>query len=100
MPRGTMWETLELRELRVFLTLAEELHFARTAERLSLTPSRVSQMIRTLEARVGAKLFARTSRRVKLTTLGEELQRQALPTVTASAGPVIHVSSSAVASSA
>jgi DNA-binding transcriptional LysR family regulator len=38
-----MWETIELRELRVFLTLAEELHFGRSAERLGLTQSRVSQ---------------------------------------------------------
>jgi DNA-binding transcriptional LysR family regulator len=74
-----MWETVDLRELRVFLTLADELHFARTAERLSLTPSRVSQAIRTLETRVGGKLFDRTSRRVSLTPLGEELLRSIGP---------------------
>jgi DNA-binding transcriptional LysR family regulator len=33
-----MWSTVELREIRVFLTLAEELHFGRTAEQLDLTP--------------------------------------------------------------
>jgi hypothetical protein len=44
---------VELREIRTFLVLAEELHFGRTAERLLVTPSRVSQTIRTLEARVG-----------------------------------------------
>jgi hypothetical protein len=49
-----MGPDLELREIRTFLTLAEELHFGRTAERLIITPSRVSQTIRTLEARFAA----------------------------------------------
>jgi DNA-binding transcriptional LysR family regulator len=68
-----VWSTVELREIRVFLTLAEELHFGRTADRLAVTPSRVSQTIRTLEARVGGELFVRTSRRVRLTPLGEQM---------------------------
>jgi DNA-binding transcriptional LysR family regulator len=68
-----MWPEADLREIRAFLLLAEELHFARTAERLGLTPARVSQMIRSLEARVGAPLFDRTSRRVRLTPTGEQL---------------------------
>jgi DNA-binding transcriptional LysR family regulator len=68
-----MWIGLELRELRTFLTLAEELHYGRTAERLGVTTSRVSQTIRLLETRVGGKLFERTSRRVSLTPLGEHL---------------------------
>jgi DNA-binding transcriptional LysR family regulator len=55
--------------------VAEELHFGRAAERLVLTPSRVSQTIRALEASVGGKLFDRTSRRVALTPLGLDLQR-------------------------
>jgi DNA-binding transcriptional LysR family regulator len=53
-----MWSTVELREIRVLLTLAEELHFARTAERLQLTPSRVSQTLRELEAKLGVSSFA------------------------------------------
>ncbi|MBO0876265.1 MAG: LysR family transcriptional regulator, partial [Pseudonocardia sp.] len=44
-----MWERVELREIRVFLALAEELHFGRAAERLGLTQSRVSQSLRLLE---------------------------------------------------
>jgi DNA-binding transcriptional LysR family regulator len=68
-----MWGTIELRELRVFLTLAEELHFGRTAERLQLTPSRVSQSVRGLEQKVGAQLAHRTSRRVQLTSFGRLL---------------------------
>ena len=67
-----MWETIELRELRVFLTLAEELHFGRTADRLRLTPSRVSQSLRQLEDKLGSQLLHRTSRRVQLTSFGEK----------------------------
>lgn len=68
-----MWSGVELRELRVFLTVAEELHFGRAAERLQLNRSRVSQIINTLEARLGARMFERTSRRVSLTSAGEHL---------------------------
>jgi DNA-binding transcriptional LysR family regulator len=68
---------IELRELQVFLTLAEELHFGRTGERLDLTPSRVSQIIRRLERKLGGELVHRTSRRVALTTLGERFRDEA-----------------------
>src|SRR4051812_35503068 len=74
-----MWSTVELREIRVFLTLAEELHFGRTAERLQLTPSRISQTLRQLETKLGAQLVDRTSRRVALTTTGERFLRGAKP---------------------
>jgi DNA-binding transcriptional LysR family regulator len=70
--------TVELREIRVLLTL-EERHFGRTARRLTLTPSRVSQTLRTLETRVGGRLFDRTSRHVSLTPLGEQLVRELRP---------------------
>ena len=60
-----MWRTVELRELRLFNTLAEELHFGRTAERLQVTPSRVSQSLRALEQKLGSPLVHRTSRRVR-----------------------------------
>ena len=69
----------ELRELRLFLTLAEELHFGRTAERLHLTPSRVSQAVNQLEARLGGRLFERSSRRVRLTPLGADLAAALAP---------------------
>jgi DNA-binding transcriptional LysR family regulator len=74
-----MWEAVELRELRVFLTLSEELHFGRTAERLHLTPSRVSQSLRELEDKLGAQLVHRTSRRVQLTSFGERFLRDLDP---------------------
>jgi DNA-binding transcriptional LysR family regulator len=66
-----MWETIELREIRVFLALADELHFGRAAERLGVTQSRVSQSLRSLEAKLGERLVHRTSRRVALTAAGE-----------------------------
>jgi DNA-binding transcriptional LysR family regulator len=74
-----MWRTVELRELRLFLTLAEELHFGRTAETLQLTPSRVSQTLRSLEQKLGAQLVHRTSRRVRLTPFGERFLRDVTP---------------------
>src|SRR5215207_2070115 len=71
---------VELREISVFLTLAEELHFGRTAERLGMTQSGVSQSLRKLERKLGCELVQRTSRRVALTTPGERLQAQLGPT--------------------
>jgi DNA-binding transcriptional LysR family regulator len=60
--------------------LAGELHFGRTAERLGLTHARVSQVVASLEARTGTKLFDRTSRHVQLAPRGEELLHQVTPT--------------------
>lgn len=70
---------VELREIETFLVLAEELHFGRTAERLYLSQSRVSQTIRSIETSVGGRLFERTSRQVRLTTLGELLRDSLRP---------------------
>jgi DNA-binding transcriptional LysR family regulator len=74
-----MWQTVDLGELRVFLALAEELHFGRTAERLQVTPSRVSQSLRGLEHKLGAQLVHRTSRRVQLTRFGERFLADVRP---------------------
>ena len=70
---------MEMREVEAFLAVADHLHFGRAAEQLVLTPSRVSQTIQTLERRVGARLFERTSRRVRLTPLGQQLYAQWQP---------------------
>ena len=64
---------MERREIEIFLTLADELHFGRTAERLHVSTARVSQTIARLERRFGARLFERTSRRVVLTRVGRRL---------------------------
>ena len=74
-----MWRDIELRELRVFLTLADELHFGRTAQRLGISQPGVSEAVRVLESRLGVKVFERTSRRVRLTPAGEELRRNLVP---------------------
>ena len=74
---------IELRELRLFLVLAEELHFGRTAERLGLTTSRASQALRALERKLGGRrLFDRTSRVVILTAAGHALHDELAPMVT------------------
>ena len=65
---------MELRDIEIFLTLAEELHFGRTAERLHVSPARVSQAIKKQERVIGASLFERTSRSVRLTPVGERLR--------------------------
>jgi DNA-binding transcriptional LysR family regulator len=70
---------VERRDIEIFLTLAEELHFGRTAERLHVSTARVSQTIRKLERRVGAALFERTSRRVGLTPIGHRLEEDLRP---------------------
>lgn len=70
---------LERHELEAFLTLAEELHFGRTAERLHLSTARVSQTIAKLERRVGLPLFNRTSRRVELSSVGRQLEEDVRP---------------------
>jgi DNA-binding transcriptional LysR family regulator len=64
---------IEMAELRAFLAAADELHFGKAAERLRVSPSRVSQLVRSLETRVGASLFERTTRRVELTPVGAHL---------------------------
>ncbi|MFE6962188.1 LysR family transcriptional regulator [Streptomyces sp. NPDC057696] len=64
---------MELRDIEILLVLAEELHFGRTAERLHITPSRVSQCVKAQERRIGAALFERTSRKVALTPIGRRL---------------------------
>lgn len=60
-------------QLRLFLVLAEELHFGRAAARMFMTQPAFSQQIRALEDRMGVKLVDRTSRAVELTATGEDL---------------------------
>lgn len=63
---------MELNDLRVFTRVAELGSFTQAAEQLGLAKSRVSTVVRQLEARVGARLLQRTTRHVRLTTDGEQ----------------------------
>lgn len=68
---------MEFRHLRYFLAVAEELHFARAAERLHIEQSPLSRAIRELEEELGAQLFVRTSRSTRLTLAGKLLMENA-----------------------
>jgi DNA-binding transcriptional LysR family regulator len=68
---------MDLKQLRSFLMLVEELHFRRAAERLHVTQPALSFSIRQLEAELGIKLFNRNSKQVSLTAAGQTLVRSA-----------------------
>ncbi|MCX4683307.1 LysR family transcriptional regulator [Kitasatospora purpeofusca] len=70
---------MELRDIEIFLTLAEELHFGRAAERLHVSVARVSQAIKKQERGIGAELFLRDSRNVQLTRAGAQLRMDLAP---------------------
>lgn len=64
---------MDLRHLRCFLAVAEELHFARAAEKLHIEQSPLSRAIKELEEDLGAQLFVRTTRNTRLTQAGQLL---------------------------
>src|SRR5580698_3144580 len=62
---------MELRHLRYFIAVAEELHFSRAAERIGIEQSPLSRAIRELEQDLGARLLSRTSRCTRITLAGK-----------------------------
>ncbi|MFJ9371128.1 LysR family transcriptional regulator [Nocardia sp. NPDC101769] len=71
---------MELRDIEIFLVLAEELHFGRTAQRLHLSQARISQSIKSQERRIGGRLVDRSNpRNVQITALGHQLLTELRP---------------------
>ncbi|MFU7548115.1 LysR family transcriptional regulator, partial [Pseudomonas paraeruginosa] len=83
---------MEIRHLRCFLAVAEELHFARAAERLHIEQSPLSRTIKELEESLGEQLFIRTSRSTRLTRAGKLFLEHVPRIFTALQLSLIHIS--------
>lgn len=67
---------MDIRKLKYFIAVAEELHFNRAAEKLRMTQPPLSQQIQALENEIGVKLLERTKRQVHLTPAGKVFFRR------------------------
>ncbi|PLW73181.1 LysR family transcriptional regulator, partial [Streptomyces sp. DJ] len=76
---------MELRHLEHFVAVSEEQHFTRAAERLHIAQSGLSASVRSLERELGADLFTRTTRQVRLTEAGRALLVEARRTLASAA---------------
>lgn len=90
---------MDVRQLRYFLTLAEELHFARAAERLHIVQPALSMQIKALETELDTRLFDRSQRQVRLTAAGRALlpeARRCIEQIDVAAATVRSVASGAI----
>src|SRR5580698_8703957 len=78
---GGVMNRAQFAELNAFVAVAERTNFARAAAHLGVTPSTISQTIRTLEERLGMRLLNRTTRSVSLTDVGERLLTRIRPAI-------------------
>lgn len=79
---GRSTKDLDLRKVRYFVALAEELNYRAAAERLHLAQPVLSRQIKTLERELGAQLFVRDTTGTRLTSAGEQLLKDAAPLLT------------------
>src|SRR5471030_3135231 len=73
--------TMDLRDLKLFLHLAESRHFGRSSKAMHVSPSTLSRQIQRLEEELGQPLFQRDNRTVQLTSAGEQLKNFAQQTL-------------------
>src|SRR5215207_9234294 len=74
-------DSISLRQLRCFVTVAEELHFRRAAERLHMRQPPLTQRIQDMERDLGVELFVRSGNRVELTAAGRMVLKAAKETL-------------------
>src|SRR5882757_2976902 len=78
---GPLLSSTDFGQLRAFIAVAEALNFTRAAEKLGVSSSALSQLVRSLEERVGVRLLNRNTRSVSLTEAGDQLFQRVKPAV-------------------